>query len=140
MSKFFLDTKAIQSISFFEKATGAKVKDCVIGEDNILFIVEKGEVGKAVGKQGSNIKELERAFNKRIKVVEFSTEIKTFINNLITPVKAREVVEQEGVITITPCDTKTRGFIIGRNAETLRNYEEITKRYFQIKEIKVAKI
>jgi len=34
-------------------------------------------------------------------------------------------------------DLKTRGLLIGRNAAHLRSYEEIMKRYFPVKELKV---
>jgi len=39
---------------------------------------------------------------------------------------------------ITPPDTQTRGYLIGREAVNLRGFEEIVKRYFEIKEIKVV--
>ena len=41
-------------------------------------------------------------------------------------------------MTIIPIDRKTRGFLIGKNASNLRFYEEITKKYFSIKKIKIA--
>ena len=56
-------------ISLFESLTGAKVKDCIVN-DIVIFIVHENEMGKAIGKQGSNIKRIENILKKKIKLVE----------------------------------------------------------------------
>jgi len=49
----------------------------------------------------------------------------------------KEINVEEKIITIVGPDTKTKGLLIGRSGQNLRNYEEIVKRYFDINEIKV---
>ena len=43
----------INHINLFEKITKARVKDCFLN-DIIVFIVEEGDLGKAIGKKGFN--------------------------------------------------------------------------------------
>lgn len=125
-------------ISFFESLTGSKLKDCISENNQIIFVVEQNEIGRAIGKKGSNVKRIERALKKRIRIIEFNPDLLTFVRNAVHPLKARDIVEDDGIVTITAVDSQTRGYLIGRNASNLRAYEAIIKRYFEIKELKVA--
>ncbi len=124
-------------IALFESLTGAKVKDCIVN-DNILFIVHENEMGKAIGKQGSNIKRAENALKKKIRLVEFNNDVCRFVQNLIHPLKVREIKEEESIVTIYVNDTKTRGMLIGRDRHNLNSINNIVKRHFDVVEIKVA--
>ena len=124
-------------ISLFESLTGAKVKDC-IANDSIVFIVHENEMGKAIGKQGSNIKRVENAIKKKIKLVEFNKDVSQFVQNLIYPLKAKEIKEEEGIVTIYGDDRKTKGLLIGRDRRNINSTKDIVKRYFDIEEFKVV--
>jgi len=136
--KIKYDMELMGFMKIFQQITRARLKDCLVDENSLLtFIVEQDEIGKAVGKKASNVMVLERAFKRKIKIAEFNNEVTGFVKSLIYPLKALDIQDEDGVITITPQDSKTRGYLIGRAASNLRNLESITKRYFQIKEIKV---
>lgn len=124
-------------ISLFETITGARLKDVVNEEGRLLFIVEEGEIGKAIGKSGVNAKRLENVLNKRIKVIEFNNDLLHFVRNLIYPLAVKEIKEENKIVTIFGQDGKTKGLLIGRDAQNLRAYENVVKRYFEIDGIKV---
>ena len=138
MTKIKFDIDAMKIMSLFENMTGANLKDCIISEGLIIFIVKDGEIGKAIGKKGMNIRKLEYSLKKKIKIAEYNENLAQFIENLVYPAKVREVKQEEKLITITAADSQSRGLIIGRGASILRNYESIVKRYFDIEEIKVV--
>jgi len=127
-------------MNIFQQTTRANLKDCFIDSNSLLtFVVEQNEIGRAIGRNAINIKMLEKAFNRKIKIIEYNPELERFIENLIYPLKVMSVTVQEDTIILEPTDSKTRGYLIGRSASNLRNYEEIVKRYFDnIKEIKVV--
>ena len=135
--KIVYDMSAMKFMSLFESITRSKLKDCIIKENMILFIVQPNEIGKAVGAKGVNVRKLERILKKKVKIVEFNPEPVNFIKNLVHPLQVKEITEDEGTYTLAPVDLKTRGLLIGRNATHLRAYEEIIKRYFPLKELKV---
>ena len=135
---FAFDTKTLQMITLFEQMTGAKVKDCIITEGGVTFIVDEGEIAKAIGKGGKNARELERMAKKKIKIAEFHKDLIQFIQNLIHPLELSEAKLDNEILLLHAKDLKTRGLLIGRNASNLRFFEAVTKRYFPIKEIKVA--
>ena len=136
-AKIVFDINAMKFMSLFENITRSKLKDCIVKDALILFIVQPGEIGKAIGSKGANVKKLERLLKKRVKVVEFSPEPVNFIKNLIHPLQVIDVIEDDGTYTLTASDLKTRGLLIGRNASHLRAYEDVVKRYFPIQELKV---
>ena len=123
-------------MSLFESLTGAKVKDCILG-DVVLFVVHENEMGKAIGKHASNIKRVENTLKKRIKLVEFNNDVSQFVQNLIYPLKAREIKEEDGIVTVYGEDTRTKGLLIGRDRHNLNSINDIVKRYFKIEEVKV---
>ena len=132
------DMGTMQVMAHFEKMTGAKLKDCILREQQAIFVVEPGDIGKAIGPRGANVRRLEDALKKKVKMVEFAHELGSFIKNLVYPIDVREVREQDGIVTLVPPDLKARGLLIGRNAQTLRAYEAVVQRFFPIKELKVA--
>lgn len=136
--KIKFDINVMRFISVFETLTRARVKDCFEQNGRLVFIVGEGEIAKAIGKGGSNIRKLENLIKKKIKVVEFSPELLEFVRNVVAPLKVADIVEEEGVVKITPPDSQTRGLLIGRGAVNLRGFEAIVKRHFEITEIKVV--
>lgn len=138
MNKIRFDIDAMKFLALFESTTHTGVKDCIKKDDRIIFIVNNGEIGKAIGKKGINIKKLEQKLRKKVKIIEYDDDLLIFIQNVFYPNKVKEITEEDGVVTIVPPDSKSRGYFIGRGASTLRAAEEIVKRYFDIKEIKVV--
>ena len=124
-------------MTFFESMTRTRLKDCLVDNNSqIIFVVEKGLTGKAIGKNGANAKRLENALKRKIKIVEFNPLPIEFIRGLISPLKA-EVSEEGSTIVLQSSDRNTKSMLIGRDARNLKNYESIVKRYFD-KTIKVV--
>ncbi len=122
----------------FENVTRANVKDCFHDlNEQLVFVVDEGEMPKAIGKNGANAKRIEALLKRKIKIVEFAPSIQEFMNHLILPMRAKEIEVDNETVLITPPDSKTRGMIIGRGGANLRNFEQTVQRYFPIKEIKV---
>ena len=106
----------------------------------MTFIVEPGNIRKALGPDAKNAKMLEQKLGKRIKIVEYSSDICVFVKNMVKPNNVDKVeVNEDKIVTISSNDTNTKGLIIGRNAANLRNLENNIKRHFpDLKEIKVV--
>ena len=137
MTRIKYDLNVMKHMSFFETLTQSKLKDCIVGEERIIFIVQENEIGKAIGKKGINVRKIENALNKKIKIVEFNPEVLNFIRNFIYPHQLRELKEENNIITMVGKDSKTRGILIGRDARNLNNLKSIVNRYFDIEDIKV---
>lgn len=136
MNRIKFDSNLMKLITFFESMTGAKVKDCISNE-RLIFIIEENEMGKAIGKNGINIKRVEKALKKKIKLVEFNNNVLQFVENMVYPIEALDVTQEEGIVTIHGKDTSTKAMLIGRERQNINHLSNIVKRYFNVKEIKV---
>ncbi len=136
------DMELIRIRAFFEQKTKALVKDVFEDKlDKLTFVVNQGQIRKALGQKLANLKLIEGKLKKKIRIIEFHPHLEEFIRNVIHPLKANTIqVEGEGdetIVTIIPADHNTRGLLIGRNASHLRNTEATIQRFFPLKEMKV---
>ena len=74
-----LGTEEIKCIGLFESMTGAKVVDCILEDDKLIFVVIGRDVGLAIGKKGMNIKKMSEMSGKKIEVIEYSDVPEQFI-------------------------------------------------------------
>lgn len=125
-------------MSLFESLTRAKLRDCFELNSQIFFVVQEGEIGRAVGKGAVNVKKIESIINKKIRIVEFSPDLLGFVRNVVFPLQLRDLKVEDGVVTLTAVDSATRGLLIGRSAQNLRSFESVVKRFFDVKELRVG--
>lgn len=136
-----LDNQMLGLMQMFSRLTNADLEGCFQDElsKQMVFVVKEGDMSKAIGKGGANVHRLEAMMKCRVKLVEYSTNRAVFVERMLAPLKVRQVIEQEdNVLLIEPLDHKTRGYIIGRAASSLRNLEKNLRHFFEVKEIKVA--
>ncbi|MBS3105058.1 NusA-like transcription termination signal-binding factor [Candidatus Woesearchaeota archaeon] len=136
MSKLKYDSDSMKLITLFESMTGAKVKDCITNE-KIIFIIGENDMGKAIGKNGANIKRMENKLRKKVKLVEFSSDVLQFVKNIVYPAEILDVRQENEGIIIHAKDTHARAMLIGRERKNINHLSGIVRRHFDIKEIKV---
>lgn len=135
--KIKYNKELLDLMSIFSSVTGASLKDCFEVEEVIYFIVEPGQIGKAIGKGAVNVKKLQQKFNRKLRIAEYSQDLARFVQNLIFPLKVDTVELQDETVVLKSNDRQTKGLLIGRNAKNLKITTDVVKRYFPIKEIKV---
>jgi len=121
----------------FSRDTGALLRDCFEVEDALYFIIEPGDMGKAIGKQGRVVKDLQFKLNKKIKLIEFNSDVTRFLSNAIYPLRVDQITDEQGIIHLKSADRTVKSQLIGRNAKNLNMLTNVAKRYFEVKEIKV---
>jgi N utilization substance protein A len=125
----------LRYITLFEKVTGTQVKDCMETEEKLVFVVEKGQGSRAVGKKGENVIRLKNLTGKNIHVIE------TFIKNVFHTYSVQSVaIEDRGNIihaTVT-VDPKLKGKAIGKNGKNLRIARDVVSRHHNVQSISVA--
>lgn len=123
-----------------ERQTGAHIKDCFGDEETIYFVVAQGQIGRAIGKGGVNIKRLQDELRKNVRMVEYRETATDYIRSIIYPLRVEEIKEELGpqgtIITLKDSNRKTKGLLIGREARNLQLLNRAVKRFFNV-EIKV---
>ena len=123
------DNETIRLITLFENITGAPVKDCLVDDKTIYYVVEKGTVGMAIGKEGSSVKSAEKIIGKSIKVFEFSSDVSEFVRKLIPQALEISIKNQsEKTIVEVKVEKQAKAIIIGREGKNLKILKEIIQR------------
>jgi len=124
--------------NLMEKFTRAKVKDCFTDEEGVIFfVVAPGELGKAIGKGGSNIQKLQGELQRKIKIIEYSDDPAEFVKNIIYPLRVQGINKESEAIIIKDTNKKAKSLLIGRQGRNLKLINRAVKRFFNL-EVKVA--
>ena len=139
-----ISSEAFSLMVLFQKTTGAMARDCIIDNrlSRIIFVVNKVEIGLAIGKNGQSIKDIQKSIGKTIEHVEYSEDPKEFILNalnskFIDDVKIDEHSNGKTTATVKVVANKT-GAIVGREGRNAEKARLIAKRYFEINKLKIT--
>ncbi len=133
------DLETIKYINLFENLTGSHVKECLLNNERLVFIVKAEEIKRAIGKNGFNIKKFEHITNKRIKVVAYSTDPIFFVKSFIAPIIAKKIEVENDIINIYVVSISEKGLLIGRERKNIEILKSVVKRYYkEIKDVKIA--
>jgi len=126
-----LDSQTIQIVNLFQNMTGSSVVDCIPEEDEIYFVVAKGQYGLAIGKNGSRIRLAEKVFKKTIRIFEYSPDVDEFIKNITGSNEIRKKENNEKLLII---DVRqgNRARIIGKNGKNIKVINRFLERLFNI--------
>ena len=131
-------------ISLFQNVSGATPRDCVIDEkmDRVIFVVNKGEMGLAIGKGGAAIKNVQTRIGKQVELVEYSTTPKDLIMNAlnskyVTDIRLTEKVDGSKIAVVV-VDQKRKGAVVGRNGKNAEKARLLARRYFEITYIHIV--
>ncbi len=140
MGKIRLGIEEIKYMNLFETLTGARIKDCVQIQNAMGFLVTEGDMGLAIGKNGSNIEKVRQVIGKSVFVMEFSESPNNFIKNLFHPVRVRQVriheLRNEKVADID-VDKRDRKRAIGQEGTRIKIAKEMSKRHYDIHNINI---
>ena len=136
-----LSTEQIRLISLFQNVTKTTARDCVDDEkqNRIIFVVNEGRMGIAIGKGGSNIKSLQNILKRNIELVEYFDDPIKFLKNILNPKLVNEVkldTKPDGSAQATVIvDHGKKGIVVGRAGCHAERARLFAKRYFDISSV-----
>jgi len=116
-------------MSLFQSITSVTARDCVVDDkmDRVIFILNKGQMGLAIGKGGATIRQLQNVVARKVELVEYSEDASDFVRNMLNPQMVNDVKitqrtdgSKQAVVLV---DAKRKGVVVGkegRNAEKAR--------------------
>ncbi len=131
-------------MSLFENISGATAKDCVLDQkvERVIFVVNKGEMGLAIGRSGATIRNVQKAIGKSVELVEWSDDARQFIMNVLNPqyvmdVKVSEKPDGSRTATVL-VDQKKKGAVLGKGGRNAEKARLLARRYFQVETIHIV--
>jgi N utilization substance protein A len=133
-----LTTDQMRMMSLFQNVTGATARDCVEDEkqDRVIFVVNTGKMGLAIGKGGIHIKSLQNIVKRNVELVEFDEDPSKFLTNLLNSKLVSEVKinkradgSKQAIVMVDP---RKKGIVVGRDGRNAEKARLLAKRYFDI--------
>ena len=128
----------MRKISLFQNITKVTPRDCIDDEkqDRLIFVVNEGKMGLAIGKNGSNIKSLQNLLKRNIELVEYYNDPIKFLKNLLNTKLVNEVKistradgSPQAIVLVNP---NNKGLVVGRAGRNAEKARLLAKRYFDI--------
>ena len=126
----------MRCIAVAEGYIQTRIVDCINDAQRLMFVVEKGKLGKAIGKNARNLARLQKVFKKNVKFVEFDDDVERFIRNLFKPYELTSIeVKDKGVVVML--NPEDKGKAIGKDGYNIKILREIAKRHHGIQQLKI---
>jgi len=144
MPQVVLTEECMRLISQFESLTGAGSRDCIVDNRNerIIFVINPGDMGLAIGKSGSSIKKASDVMGKRIEVVEYSADPGQFLRNCFLPAQVTaidfETNEEDQQVALVEVRDEDRGLAIGKAGKNIFKAKVLAQRQHDIADVQLA--
>lgn len=144
MTEIKLTSDELRLMSLFQSITSATARDCIVDDrmERVIFVVNKGQMGLAIGKGGSTIKQLQNVVGKKVELVEFSDDPAEFIRNMLNAdmvndvrISDRNDGTKQAVVIV---DQRKKGAVVGREGRNAEKARLLAKRYFQISNVLIV--
>jgi len=125
----FKERRYIEELRILTRATAL---DCIIDErfDRIVYLIKEGDMGLAIGRNGSNIRKMQRVLGKRIEMVEYSPEIEKFTRNVFKPAEVFGAGKGDDGRLMVFINKNDLGIAIGKGGCTIEKARLLLSRYF----------
>lgn len=142
--KIKLTSDELRLMSLFQNVTGAVARDCIVDEkmDRVIFVVNKGQMGLAIGKGGVTIKQLQNVVSRKVELVEYSDDPSAFLSNVLNSEMINEIKitdrfdgSRQALVVV---DSRKKGVVVGKEGRNAEKARLLAKRYFQISTVMIV--
>lgn len=120
----------ICAINAFEELSHAKVVNYLYKNDTLYFVIDGRNPSQIIGRNGENIKNIQKRIGKKIKIFQYSKNVEQFIKNLLlVPINDMVIVKKEKVARVK-MGRDSKALVIGRGGKNIEVIRELLKREF----------
>lgn len=144
MTRVRLSMDDMALIATFERITGASAIDVIRDDEGnrIIFVVRAKQLGKAIGRGGSNVKRAADALGRPVDVVEMADTVEEFVKSALAPARVERVkiitLKDGSRVASVTVVSDDRGIAIGRDGRNVARARLLCKRHFDISNVTIA--
>lgn len=140
MTDILLSNENMQYINMASKITKTDILDCVISDEKLIFIVQQGQLGAAIGIKAKNLERLRGLFKKNIKFVEYHSSKEQFIINLCKPYKIKKVElegDDDSTVAKVEVEVSDKSKIIGKGGRNIEIIRQLAQRHHSFRDVQI---
>jgi N utilization substance protein A len=141
MTKIKLSGDEIGFIAAFQRLTQTTARDVTITNDSgVVFVINQGDMGRAIGKKGTNIRQATKILNKEVHVVEYSEDPVKFISNAMHPLRPKNIIIEEKNskrVAKVSVEKRDRASAIGSKGRNIQKLKRIVTRNHDIDDVMI---
>jgi N utilization substance protein A len=140
MAEITLSNETVQYINLASIHTRANIRDCVVEDDLVVFVVEKGQLGIAIGSKAKNLEKLRSLFKKSVKFVEFDEDKAKFVSNLCKPYEVTKVSlggNDAASVVRVEVSSRDKSKLIGKGGRNINMIRKLAQRHHPIKDVQI---
>ncbi len=132
----FKERRYIEELRILTKSTAL---DCVIDDrfDRVIYVIQQGDMGLAIGKKGENIRRLQTVLGKRIEMVEYAEAPDEFVINIFKPAEVAgiERTPENGPVNVLVKKKSDLGIAIGKGGCNIEKARVLCRRFNELWEV-----
>lgn len=134
----------MKTMDIFSSITRITPKDCIIDKrlDRVIFLVKRGYIGTAIGRDGVHIKKLKNVLGRDIEIVEDDEKPERFIQNALVPASVEKVAvvrrRDKPTLAFVTVKRGQRGLAIGKEGRNIERARVLAKRHFDIENVIIS--
>ncbi|MEB2793306.1 MAG: NusA-like transcription termination signal-binding factor [Caldisphaeraceae archaeon] len=137
-----IDLEELRYLSLFQDLTGAMAYRCITDntDNRVFYLVNKRDIGKAIGKDGKNVKALSKILNKEVEIVGYSDGLEPMVRNLFSGVSILKVdfIERgEQKVVYVKVSEDDKGKAIGKDGKNVKRARIILGKLFNVAKVVV---
>ena len=140
MVEIKLDADTLRIFAMFEGLTRASLKDVIDEEERIIFVVDEGQIGRAIGKGAVNLRRLRENLGKEVVLVGFAADREAFVKNVFHKftVESIEWEDRNGdIIAHVKVPQEEKGKAIGKGGRNIQMARTLLKRHHQVADVSI---
>jgi N utilization substance protein A len=131
-----LSDEARRLAVLFEDETDAAVRDCVVDDahDRVIFLIEAGQMGRAIGSGGEQVRQIEDRLGRSVKLVEDADTPEDLVANALAPAAVYNVTISENGDRLAYAEVarEDRGVAIGADGRNIDAARTLAARHFDL--------
>ena len=140
MVEIKLDADTLRIFAMFEGLTRTSLKDVLDEEERIIFVVEEGQIGRAIGKGAINLKRLRENLGKEVVLIGFAADKEAFVKNVFHKFKVESIEWEDrngDIIAHVKVPQEEKGKAIGKGGRNIQLARTLLKRHHQVADVSV---
>ena len=135
-----LSDDARRYLALFEDETEAGARDCLVLDDRVVVLVAAGEMGRAIGPNGQNVRSVEEKIGRSVQLVEDADTPEAFVASALAPAAVRHVTisEQNDRVAYAEVPEDDRGVAIGRDGRNIETARLLAERHHDVDDIQLT--